>query len=65
MGPNESIKRGQIKLTNAAKLVGVSKPTIMAWIKSGKLKAHRIGTRYYIPDSELARIVEESTQVIN
>jgi excisionase family DNA binding protein len=48
-----------------AKLVGVSKPTIMAWIKSGKLKAHRIGTRYYIPDSELARIVEESTQVIN
>jgi hypothetical protein len=37
----------------------------MAWIKSGKLKAHRIGTRYYIPDSELARIVEESTQVIN
>ena len=47
-----------------AKLVGVSKPTIMAWIKSGKLKAHRIGARYYIPDSERERIVQESTQVV-
>jgi excisionase family DNA binding protein len=46
-----------------AKLVGVSKPTVMAWIKSGKLKAHRIGARYYIPDSELARLLQESTQV--
>lgn len=48
-----------------AKLVGVSKPTIMAWIRSGKLKAHKIGSRYYIPDSELARIVKESTLVVN
>ena len=47
-----------------AKLVGVSKPTIMSWIKSGKLKAHRIGARYYIPESELARILKESTQVV-
>jgi putative resolvase len=43
-----------------ATLVGVSKPTIMSWIKSGTLKAHKIGTRYYIPDSELRRIVEQS-----
>ena len=48
-----------------ASLVGVSKPTVMAWIKAGKLKAHKIGARYYIPDSELARLLQESTQIRN
>jgi excisionase family DNA binding protein len=47
-----------------AKLAGVSKPTIMSWIRSGKLKAHRFGTRYYIPSSELQRMIETSTEVV-
>lgn len=45
-----------------AKLVGVTKPTIMAWIRAGKIKAHKIGSRFYIPDSELGQIVSDCRQ---
>ena len=39
-----------------AKLVGVTPPTIVSWIKSAKLKAQKIGGRYYIPVTELDRL---------
>ncbi|GAB6135881.1 hypothetical protein JCM16307_14300 [Thermococcus prieurii] len=41
-----------------AKKLGVSKMTILRWIKSGKLKAHRIGKEYRVPESEIKRILE-------
>jgi excisionase family DNA binding protein len=39
-----------------AKLVGVTPPTIVSWIKAAKLKAQKIGGRYYIPVTELDRL---------
>jgi len=42
----------------AAKKLGVSKMTILRWIKSGKLKARRIGKEYRVPESEIRRILE-------
>ncbi|NJE06035.1 IS607 family transposase [Thermococcus sp. M36] len=42
----------------AAKKLGVSKMTVLRWIKSGKLKAHRIGKEYRVPESEIKRILE-------
>ena len=42
-----------------AALIGVSKPTITNWIRLGKLKAHHIGDRWYIPAFELDRIKNE------
>nr|WP_206204532.1 IS607 family transposase [Thermococcus sp. 21S7] len=41
-----------------AKKLGVSKMTVLRWIKSGKLKAHRIGKEYRVPESEIKRILE-------
>jgi len=41
-----------------AKKLGVSKMTVLRWIKSGKLKAHRIGKEYRVPESEILRILE-------
>lgn len=43
-----------------AKKVGVTKPTIMSWIKSGQVEAYKIGSRYYIPESELATIIQRA-----
>lgn len=37
----------------AAKMLGVSLPTIHAWIKSGKITAYRINTRIRFKKSEL------------
>ncbi|MBC7094192.1 MULTISPECIES: IS607-like element ISTsi1 family transposase [Thermococcus] len=42
----------------ASKKLGVSKMTILRWIKSGKLKAHRIGKEYRVPESEIKKILE-------
>lgn len=42
----------------AAKRLGVSKMTVLRWIKSGKLKAHRIGREYRVPESEIIRLLE-------
>jgi excisionase family DNA binding protein len=36
--------------------VGVQPPTVYAWIRSGQLKAHRVGGRFYIPATELNRL---------
>ena len=41
-----------------AKKLGVSKMTVLRWIKSGKLEAHRIGKEYRVPESEIKRILE-------
>ena len=41
-----------------AKKLGVSKMTVLRWIKAGKLKAHRIGKEYRVPESEIKRILE-------
>ena len=48
-----------------AKLAGVTRATIIRWIETGRLKAHRIGSRYYIPESELTRIAVEAKQIIS
>ncbi|ACS91089.1 MAG TPA: IS607 family transposase [Thermococcaceae archaeon] len=45
----------------AAKKLGVSKMTILRWIQSGKLKAHRIGKEYRVPESEIKRLLEGKT----
>ncbi len=41
-----------------AKRLGVSTMTIRRWVKSGKIKAHKIGKEYRIPESEVLRLLE-------
>jgi len=45
----------------AAKKLGVSKMTVLRWIKAGKLKAHRIGKEYRVPESEIKRLLGGKT----
>ena len=42
----------------ASKLLGISKPTLIRKIKSGEIKAYRVGKEYRIPESEIRRLLE-------
>ena len=46
------------KLSEFAKLVGVSRSGVVKWIKSGKVRAVNIHGRWYIPESELERLIK-------
>jgi len=41
--------------------LGVSKPTLIRKIKSGDIKAYRVGREYRIPESEIKRLLEGKT----
>lgn len=44
-----------------AERLGVSKMTVLRWIKAGKIKAFRIGREYRVPENEILRILEGKT----
>ncbi len=46
------------KLSEFAKLMGVSRSGIIKWIKEGKIRAVNIHGRWYIPESELERLTK-------
>lgn len=41
----------------AMKLLGVCRPMIYKWIKSGKIKAVKIGREWRIPESEIRKLI--------
>jgi len=43
----------------AARLLGVSSPTIWRWVKIGKLTAERIGREVLIPREELTTVSKD------
>jgi len=45
------------KLSEFAKLMGVSRSAVIKWIKQGKIRAINIHGRWYIPESEYERLV--------
>jgi excisionase family DNA binding protein len=57
-------KRGGVEdhlsLAEAAEHMGISERTARRWIKSGKLRAYKPGRDYWIPESALTELVEES-----
>jgi len=46
------------KLSEFARLVGVSRSGVIKWIREGKVRAVNIHGRWYIPESELERITK-------
>ena len=46
------------KLSEFAKLVGVSRSGVVKWIREGKVRAVNIHGRWYIPESELERLTK-------
>jgi excisionase family DNA binding protein len=57
-------KRGGVEehlsLAEAAERMGISERTARRWIKSGKLRAYKPGRDYWIPESALTDLIEES-----
>jgi excisionase family DNA binding protein len=57
-------KRGSVvthlSLAEAAERMGISERTARRWIKSGKLRASKPGRDYWIPESAITELVEES-----
>jgi excisionase family DNA binding protein len=49
-----------LSLAEAAERMGISERTARRWIKSGKLRAYKPGRDYWIPESALTELVEES-----
>lgn len=49
-----------MNLTEAAKLLGISKPTLSRWLKAGKVKAYRLGKAYRIPRTEIYKQIEST-----
>jgi len=46
------------KISEFAKIVGVSRSCVIKWIREGKVRAVNIHGRWYIPGSELERLVK-------
>lgn len=40
--------------------MGVKTSTVLRWIRKGKLKAHKVGRKYYVSGAELKRYIERS-----
>jgi len=46
------------KLSEFAKLVGISRSGVIKWIREGRIRAVNIHGRWYIPESELERLTK-------
>ena len=46
------------KLSEFARLMGVSRSGVIKWIKEGKIRAINIHGRWYIPESEYERLTK-------
>jgi len=45
------------KVSELAKLMGVSRVTVIKWIRSGRISAYSINGYYYIPESEVEKLL--------
>lgn len=47
---------GYITIPQLARMLGMSRITVYKKVKSGEIKATRVGHTYMIPDKEIARV---------
>jgi len=45
------------KVSKLAELIGVSRVTVIKWIRSGRIHAYNINGYYYIPESEVEKLL--------
>jgi excisionase family DNA binding protein len=48
-----------LTVPQAARIVGRDPETVRRWIRSGKLRARRIGTQHVIDEADLAEVAPE------
>ena len=49
-------------LNEVERKLNVTKPTLLRWIKNGKLNAIKIGKPYYVSEHELRRLLKIPTE---
>mgnify|MGYP000861094271 CR=1 FL=1 len=48
----------EITVPEAARRTGKNPETIRRWIRSGRLRSHRVGTQHLVEDAEVAALAE-------
>ena len=54
------MEESHLSLAEAAERLGISERTARRWIKSGKLRAYKPGRDYWIPESAITELIEQS-----
>ncbi|MEW5909134.1 MAG: helix-turn-helix domain-containing protein [Thermodesulfobacteriota bacterium] len=54
----------ELSVSQAARLLGVNRNTIGSWIRSDKLRVHRVGKNYQIPVDELIYFLKSTGQKV-
>jgi excisionase family DNA binding protein len=54
------LEERHLSLSEAAAALDISERTAYRWVKSGKLRAYKPGRDYWIPESAIREVVEES-----
>lgn len=57
---NDDPKREAYTISEFAELLGVHNQTVWRYIRSGRLKATRLGSKYLIPANELTKFLKAS-----
>lgn len=55
-----NLQQGLLSAKKIMTFFGISKPTLLAWIKRGLIKGHKINDRWYFSQDEINRILRES-----
>jgi excisionase family DNA binding protein len=58
--PNETAGKRLFTVNETAQMLGSSRSLVYRLLRTGELKATRIGARKRIPETEIARIIEIS-----
>lgn len=53
-----------LTVPEAARRVGRDPETIRRWIRSGRLRARKIGTQHVIEEADLEAVVEEAAEML-
>jgi excisionase family DNA binding protein len=53
-----------LTVPDAARRVGRDPETIRRWIRSGRLRARKIGTQHVIDEADLKAVVDESSEML-
>lgn len=53
-----------LTVPEAARRAGKNPETIRRWIRSGRLRAHKVGTQHVIDDKDLESVLDEDDEML-
>lgn len=52
--------KGRLSITDAAQLIGVTRPTVLRWVKSKQIPAVMVGKRWYVTRQDLDNFIKKN-----